>query len=106
MGGHFGSFWAIFGHFGSFWAILGHFGSFWGILGHFGSFWAILGHFGSFWDILGKCSEFGFSLQGIAVKIKRSLQGSPVENTHKMLRIWMGKKRDGRTDGGRRNSVL
>ena len=29
------------------------------------------------------------SLQGIAVKIKRSLQGSPVENTHEMLRIWM-----------------
>ena len=31
----------------------------------------------------------------LAVKIKRS----PVENTHKMLRIWMGKKRSGRTDG-------
>ena len=26
---------------------------------------------------------------GLAVKIKRSLQGSPVENTHKMLRIWI-----------------
>ena len=48
------------------------------------------------------CSEVGFSLQGIAVKIKRSLQGSPVENTHKMLRIWMGKKRSGeeRRGGG------
>ena len=29
------------------------------------------------------------SLQGIAVKIKRSLQGSPVKNTHEMLRMWM-----------------
>ena len=36
----------------------------------------------------------------IAVKIKRSLQGSPVENTHKMLRIWMGKKRSGGVVGG------
>ena len=45
------------------------------------------------------------SLQGIAVKIKRSLQGSPVENTHKMLRIWMGKKRNGEEER-RRNSVL
>ena len=29
------------------------------------------------------------SVLNIAVKIKRSLQGSPVENTHKMLRIWI-----------------
>ena len=37
--------------------------------------------------------------QKIAVKIKRSLQGSPVENTHKMLRSWMGKKRSGGVGG-------
>merc|ERR1712015_285017 len=35
----------------------------------------------------GNPSILSFSLQGIAVKIKRSLQGSPVEN--KMLRSWM-----------------
>ena len=36
------------------------------------------------------CEKIGqHSLQGIAVKIKRSLQGSPVEKTHKMLRRWM-----------------
>merc|ERR1711994_880102 len=80
----------------SFWVILGHFGSFWVFLVEF---WLQKHHLHCIVKFKKKCSEFGFSLQGIAVKIKRSLQGSPVENTHKMLRIWMGKKRSGRTDG-------
>ena len=57
-----------------FWVILGHFGPFWVILGHFGLILVAKASSSLYCEIKKKCSEFGFSLQGIAVKIKRSLR--------------------------------